>query len=76
MDSAQTLETIRELLGNGDTEDAANLLLALAKESHKEHYSSALLLKNRLERAKISKSIVSLAEQIERNEAPGSRWWR
>ncbi len=89
MDSAQTLETIRELLGNGDTEDAANLLLALAKESHKEHYNSALLLKNRLETlqhnsiegvlslneerlewAKISKSIVGLAEQIERNEAP------
>ncbi|MEO1261500.1 MAG: hypothetical protein AAFZ15_22035 [Bacteroidota bacterium] len=43
------LDEIKELLANGDTEEAADMLLALSKSSYQAHYHSALLLKNRIE---------------------------
>ena len=43
------LEKVKELLAQGKTEPAADLLLQLSKAMEKEHYHSALLLKNRLE---------------------------
>ena len=43
------LDQVKELLANGKTEDAADLLLKLAKNSEDAHYKSALLVKNQLE---------------------------
>ncbi|HFA47782.1 MAG TPA: hypothetical protein ENJ95_02045 [Bacteroidetes bacterium] len=43
------LDQVKELLASGKTEDAADLLLKLAKNSEDAHYKSALLLKNQLE---------------------------
>lgn len=44
-----TLERVKDLLADGQTEAATDLLLELAKTTHRAYYHSALLLKNRLE---------------------------
>lgn len=49
MPTPSSLDQVKELLANGKTEEAANMLLALSKSSCKAHYHSALLLKNRIE---------------------------
>ena len=89
MPSTPSLDQVKDLLADGQTEAAADLLLQLAKASAQEHFSSALLLKNRLETlqqnviegvisqsdenlewARISKGVINLVAQIERNEMP------
>lgn len=49
MPETPSFDNIRDLLAEGQTEAAANSLFQLAKNSEKEYYKSALLLKNRLE---------------------------
>ncbi|MCB0572480.1 MAG: hypothetical protein KDC66_22080 [Phaeodactylibacter sp.] len=89
MPTTQPTDEIKALLSQGRTEDAADYLLAMANDSKKPYYHSALLLKNRIESlqqqaiegvlsqaeqnlewARITKSILDLTEQIERNELP------
>lgn len=49
MPDTPSYDSIRNLLADGHTEPAVNTLLQLAKDSEKDYFSSALLLKNRLE---------------------------
>ena len=89
MPTPSSLEQVKELLANGNTEEAADMLLALSKASFQEHYTSALLLKNRIETlqhnvidgvlssneeriewARISRSVVDLVGQIDKGERP------
>ncbi len=49
MPASPSLDQVKELLADGQTEAAADLLLQLTKDFHPEHFGSALLLKNRLE---------------------------
>lgn len=60
-----SFESIRNLLAEGKTEAAANSLFQLAKNSDKAYYTSALLLKNRLETLQHNsiEGVVSQAEE-------------
>lgn len=49
MSKTTRLQQIKELLASGQTEEAADLLLKLSKETDEAHYHSALMLKNQLE---------------------------
>ncbi len=49
MPDIPSYDSIRNLLADGHTESAVNSLLQLAKSKEKEYFTSALLLKNRLE---------------------------
>lgn len=44
------LKQVKQLLADGQTEDAADLLLELTKDADQEYHTSALLVKNQLER--------------------------
>lgn len=65
MPDLTTLEQVKDLLADGQTEAAADLLLQLSKECHEEHFNSALLLKNRLEtlQQKVIDGVVSQSEE-------------
>ena len=59
------LDKVKELLASGKTEDAADLLLTLAKDADEVNYSSALMLKNQLEQLQqdVIDGVVSDSEQ-------------
>jgi hypothetical protein len=82
-----SIERIKQLLTDGKSESAADMLLNYVNDTHSKHYQAALLIKNRIENiqleeiegtisqadkntewAKISKSVLSLALLIEKEE--------
>jgi len=65
MPSTPSLDLIKDLLADGQTEAAADALLQLSKISHGEYYHSALLLKNRLETLQhnIIEGVLSASEE-------------
>ena len=65
MPNDSQLSKVKELLGNGKTEDAADLLLTIAKDAGEVHYTSALMLKNQLEQLQqdVIDGVVSDSEQ-------------
>jgi len=65
MPNEQELNKVKELLASGQTEPAADLLLQLAKEAEKEHYNTALLLKNRVEtlQHRVIEGVLSQSEE-------------